>query len=121
MQKYQALNCQIRTKMNDINATEKQIMVKFQNESKLSQMKKILAKQRKPFEELDVDVFRTFIYRIIAVIRMQTVFCISTDNEYSDAEFSARRYEFTTLTAIASGLVQMGKYKNTLKYKVFMI
>jgi hypothetical protein len=33
MQKYQALNGQIRTKMNDIHAMEKQIMVKFQKES----------------------------------------------------------------------------------------
>ena len=40
MQKYQTLNGRIRTKMNDINATEKQIMIKFQKESKLSQMKK---------------------------------------------------------------------------------
>ena len=57
MQKYLALNGQIRTKMNDINATEKQIMVKFQKESKLSQMKKIIAKQMKPFEELDIDQY----------------------------------------------------------------
>ncbi len=121
MKKYQALNGQIRTKMNDINATEKQIMIKFQKESKLSQMKKILAKQTKPFEDLDIDVFRTFIYRIIAVSRTQIVFCISTDNEYSDAEFSARRYEFSILPAIANGTIHMGKYKNTFKYRVALI
>jgi len=121
MKKYQALNFQIRVKMNDINATEKQIMVKFQKETKLSQMKKILAKQTKPFEDLDIDVFRTFIYRIIAVSRTQIVFCISTDNEYSDAEFSARRYEFSILPAIANGTIQIDKYKNTLKYNVVLL
>jgi hypothetical protein len=121
MQKYQALNGQIRTKMNIINAMKKQIMIKFQKESKLSQMKKILAKQTKPFEELDIDVFRTFIFRIIAVSRTQIVFCISTDKEYSDAEFSARRYEFSILPEIAIGSIQMDKYKNTLKYKVVLI
>jgi len=115
MQKYQALNGQIRTKMNDINATEKQIMLKFQKESKLSQMKKILAKQTDQFEKLDIDVFRTFIYRIIAVSRTQIVFCISTDNEYSDAEISARRYEFSVFPAMTDGLFRCEKYKNSLK------
>jgi hypothetical protein len=121
MQKYQALNGQIRTKMNDINATEKQIMVKFQKESKLSQMKKILARQTKPFEELDVDTFRIFIYRIIAISRTQIVFCISTDKEYSDAEFAARRYEFSILPAMVEGQVRCEQYKNTLKYRVVLI
>jgi hypothetical protein len=106
MQKYLALNGQIRTKMNDINATEKQIMVKFQKESKLCQIKKILARQTKPFEELDVDTFRIFIYRIIAVSRTQIAFCISTDKEYSDAEFAARRYEFSIFPALAEGIFQ---------------
>jgi hypothetical protein len=121
MQKYQALNSQIRTKMNDINATEKQIMVKFQKESKLSQMKKILARQTKLFEELDVDTFRIFIYRIIAISRTQIVFCISTDKEYSDAEFAARRYEFSIFPAVAEGQVRCEQYKNTLKYRVVLI
>jgi hypothetical protein len=121
MQKNQALNGQIRTKMNDINATEKQIMVKFQKESKFSQMKKVLAKQTKPFEELDIDIFRTFIYRIIAISRTQIVFCISTDNEYSDAEFSARSYEFSILPVVANGSIHLEKYKNTVKYKVALL
>lgn len=121
IQKYQALNGQIRVKMNDINATEKQIMVKFQKKSKLSQMEKVLAKQKKPFVELDIDAFRTLIYRIIAVSRTQIVFCISTDNEFSVAEFSARRYEFYILPAIEDGSIRMEKYKNTLKYKVVLL
>jgi hypothetical protein len=121
MQKYQALNGQIRTKMNDIIATEKQIMVKFQKESKLSQMKKILARQIKPFEELDVDTFRIFIYRIIAISRTQIVFCISTDKEYSDAEFAARRYEFSIIPPLVEGTFQNEKLKNSLKYRVVML
>ena len=121
MQKYQALNGQIRTKKNDINATEENIMVKFQKESKLSQMKKILARQTKPFVELDVDTFRIFIYRIIAVSRTQIVFCISTNKEYSDAEFASRRYEFSISPAMAEGHIRCEKYKNTLKYKVIFI
>jgi hypothetical protein len=121
MQKYQALNGQIRTKMNDINATEKQIMVKFQKESKLSQMKKILARQTKPFEELDVDTFRIFIYRIIAVSRTKIVFCISTDKEYSDAEFASRRFEFSITPTISDGLFLCQKYKNSLKYNVVIL
>jgi hypothetical protein len=84
-------------------------------------MKKILIRQTKPFEELDVDTFRIFIYRIIAVSRTQIVFCISTDKEYSDAEFSARRYEFSILPAIAEGQIRCEQYKNTLKYKVVLI
>jgi hypothetical protein len=121
MQKYQALNGQIRAKMNDINATEKQIMVKFQKESELCQIKKILARQTKPYEELDVDTFRIFIYRIIAISRTQIVFCISTDKEYSDADFAARRYEFSILPAMAEGQVRSEQYKNTLKYRVVLI
>ncbi|HAU65899.1 MAG: hypothetical protein A2017_17460 [Lentisphaerae bacterium GWF2_44_16] len=121
MQKYQALNGQIRTKMNDINATEKQIMVKFQKESKLSQMKKILARQTKPFEELDVDTFRIFIYRIIAISRTQIVFCISTDKEYSDAEFASRRFEFSITPTISDGLFLCQKYKNSLRYNVVIL
>jgi hypothetical protein len=121
MQKYQALNGQIRTKMNDINATEKNIMVKFQKESKLSQMKKILARQTKPFEELDVDTFRIFIYRIIAISRTQIVFCISTDKEYSDAEFAARRYEFSIMPSISESNFICEHFKNVLKYKVVII
>jgi len=96
-------------------------MVKFQKESKLSQMKKILARQTKPFEELDVDTFRIFIYRIIAVSRTQIIFCISTDKEYSDAEFSARRYELSIHPEITNGSIQMAINKNTLKYKVILI
>jgi hypothetical protein len=97
--------------MNDINATEKQIIIKYQKKSKLSQMKKILANQIKPFEKIDIDVFRTFIYRIIAVSRTQIVFCISTDKEYSDAESSTRRYEFSIIPSIANGVIQIEKFK----------
>jgi hypothetical protein len=84
-------------------------------------MKKILARQTKPFEELEVDIFRIFIYRIVAVSRTQIVFCVSTDKEYSDADFAARRYVFSILPAIAKGQIRCEQNKNTLKYCVVLI
>jgi hypothetical protein len=52
--------------------------------------KKILVRQTMPYEEPDLGTFQIYIYRIIAVSQTQIVFCILTDNEYSDADFSAK-------------------------------
>jgi hypothetical protein len=119
--KYKEINDGLRDKMNAITSMQKQVFDTFSRESKFDQMKKALEKQIKPFNEISPELFRYFIYRMIAVSRNEVVFCIAIDKEYTDKEFADRRFEFAALNPIAEGSHFEEQFKNLLKYKVVII
>ena len=119
--KYKEINDGLREKMNAITTMQKQVFDTFSRESKFDQMKKALDNQKKPFDEISPELFRYFIYRMIAVSRNEVVFCIAIDKEYTDKEFADRRFEFAARKPIAEGSHFEAKFKNLLKYKVVII
>jgi len=119
--KYKVINDAIRDKMNVITTMQKQVFDSYSRESKFDQMKKALESQKKPFEEISPEIFRFFVYRMIAVSRNEVVFCIAIDKEYTDQEFGERRAEFAALPPFAEGSHFEAQFKNLLKYKVVII
>jgi len=107
--------------MNVITKMQKRVFDSRSRESKFEQMKKALASQKKPFDEISPEIFRYFVYRMIAVSRNEVVFCIAIDKEYTDQEFAERRSEFAALPPFAEGSHFEAKFENLLKYKVVII
>ena len=71
--------------------------------------------------EVDGDILRSFIFKMISVKPDEVVFCIAGNKNYSDKEFSERRHEFEAKKPLATGTYKSEKYDKIMNYRVVII
>jgi hypothetical protein len=80
-----------------------------------------LRQYKQQITEIDTDILRAFVYKIIAVEQNEIVFCIAGSKKYTDKEFVERRQDFVNYDPMATGCYSYGKYNQTMNDKVIII
>jgi len=71
--------------------------------------------------ELDSDILRSIIFKMISVNPNEMVYCISGSKNYTEQEFSEKRKEFIKKEPIATGIYTNEKYNKEMHYRVVVI
>ena len=93
----------------------------YDTRSRLASIETSLNQIDKPLTELDGDVLRSFIYKMISIKPDEIVFCVAGTKNYGDEEFKEKRHQFSALVPIAEGVYRNQKYDKIMKYKVVII
>jgi nicotinamide riboside kinase len=80
-----------------------------------------LRQYKQQITEIDTDILRAFVYKIIAVEQNEIVFCIAGSKKYTDKEFVERRQDFVNYDPMATGCYSYEKYNQTMNDKVIII
>ena len=119
--KYQELSHQ-NNKLNfDIQKLVTVYMENYNTKERLLKIKEVLNSQRDEITEIQTDILRAFIHKIIAVEYNEIIFCIAGTKSYSDQEFIEKRKEFVKYEPTATGEYFYEKYNQVMTYKVIII
>jgi len=119
--KYQTYTNQQKENNLEIQKLESEYVINYDTRSRLAKTESTLQQMKEPIKEVDADILRSFIYRMISVKPDEIVFCIAGRKNYSDREFAARRHEFESLPPIAEGVFRSQVYSKSMHYKVVII
>lgn len=119
--KYQVLSHEINKLNFDIQKLETVYMENYNTKERLLKIKEVLNSQSDEITDIQTDVLRAFIHKIIAVEYNEIIFCIAGTKSYSDQEFVEKRKEFIKYEPIATGEYYYEKYNQTMAYKVIVI
>ncbi len=106
---------------NEITNIEKDYTEVYDTQNRIILIKELINSTTSKVIELDTDMLRTFIHKIITVSPTEVVFCVLGSKEYTDNEFIKKRHEFVNNTPIASGTYTSLKYNKHMNYRVVII
>jgi hypothetical protein len=116
---------ELKNSLHDVNLEiiklENEYISVYDTNGRMATINTALRQYKQQITEIDTDILRAFVYKIIAVDQNEIVFCIAGSKKYSDKEFVERRQEFINFEPIATGSYYFEKYKQTMKYKVIII
>ncbi len=118
--KFHELNNELHKKEILVKELNKEKDINFDKNQRVAKMKKAL-KEKNQIDTLEVDVLRSFIYRIITINKENIIFCVSANKAYSDKEFTEKIKEFMDYPSIFDGKIISDNKKKILKYKVISI
>ncbi|MBU1093567.1 MAG: recombinase family protein [Bacillota bacterium] len=120
-QKYMGFTNQLKTNQVEIQKLEAHYIANYDTRSRLAKIETTLNQLNDSITEVDGDILRSFIFKMISVKPDEVVFCIAGSKNYGDKEFSERRHEFEALTPLAEGSYRSEKYDRIMKYRVVII
>lgn len=118
---YQTYSNQLKETNLEVQRLEAEYVTNYDTRARLAKIESTLKQMNEPITEVDGDILRSFIYRMISVKPDEIVFCIAGNKNYGDKEFSARRHEFEELSPIAEGVFRSQIYEKLMRYKVVVI
>ena len=119
--KYKQLTTQLQANNHEIKKLESEYLANYDMRSRLQKIETALNEINEPITEVNGDVLRSFIYKMIAVKPDEVVFCIAGKKNYSDYEFAEKRHEFETIDPLATGTYRSEKYNKVMNYRVVVI
>lgn len=120
-QKYQTYTNQLKTNQVEISKLEAHYIANYDTRSRLAKIEATLNQLNDSITEVDGDILRSFIFKMISVKPDEVVFCIAGNKNYSDKEFSERRHEFESKSPLATGTYKSEKYDKIMNYRVVII
>jgi len=118
---YQTYSNQLKETNLEVQRLEAEYVTNYDTRARLAKIESTLKQMNEPITEVDGDILRSFIYRMISVKRDEIVFCIAGNKNYGDKEFSARRHEFEALSPIAEWVFRSQIYEKLMRYKVVVV
>lgn len=119
--KYNELSSDLKELTENLSEYEKEYIDKYDTKNRLTKIDQFLKSQEVQLTELNSEILKAFIYKIIVVERDEVVFCIAGSNKYNDEEFNEKRKEFIKNTPIYEGIYEHEKLQKNMKYSVIII
>ncbi|MDO9629070.1 MAG: recombinase zinc beta ribbon domain-containing protein, partial [Acholeplasmataceae bacterium] len=119
--KYQEYTHRLKELTNEINKLELEHVRIYDTRQRLDRIDEILKQKQNMITELDSEVLRTFIYRMISVSPTEMVYCIAGTKNYTDDEFSLMRKDILKQKPLCTGIYRSEKYDKEMYYRVVVI
>jgi len=119
--KYSELKHELHKLNLDQVKYENEYMNTYDTKSRLATINQALTRYKTGITEIETDILKAFIFKIIAVEYNSIIFCVAGGKKYNDNEFAEKRYEFIKCEEIASGTYFYEKYNQKMDYKVVII
>ncbi len=119
--KYNELITSTKQLTDELAILEKDFIDNYDTKNRLAKIEEFLNSQDGHLTELNIEILKAFVYRIIVVERDEVVFCIAGTHKYNDEEFIEKRKNFLTNIPIHEGLHECEKLQKSMKYKVIII
>ena len=98
--KYREYSDRLKDLTAEINKLELEHVKNYDTRKRMNKINEMLDKKNLVIDELDSEILKTFIYKMISVSPNEIVYCIAGTKNYSDDEFKNRRFEFLSTEPI---------------------
>lgn len=119
--KYLEYSNRLKDLTTEINKLELEHVKNYDTRKRMDKINEILGQKHLVIDELDSDILRSFIYKMISVSPNEIVYCIAGTKNYSDKEFKERRLEFLKTAPIVVGTYHAPDGLTKMKYRVVVI
>ena len=119
--KYLEYSNRLKDLTTEINKLELEHVKNYDTKKRMDKINEILGQKHLVIDELDSDILRSFIYKMISVSPNEIVYCIAGTKNYSDKEFKERRLEFLKTAPIVVGTYHAPDGLTKMKYRVVVI
>ncbi len=119
--KYNELSSNIKVLNDNLSNIEKDSIDTYDTKTRLNRIEQFLKSQDGHLTELNTEILKAFIYKIIIIERDEVVFCIAAINNYNDNEFIEKRHEFIKSSPIHEGIYNHEQLEKRMKYSVVII
>jgi hypothetical protein len=119
--KYREYSDRLKDLTVEINKLELEHVKNYDTRKRMDKINEILGKKNLVIDELDSEILRTFIYKMISVSPNEIVYCIAGTKNYSDNEFKEHRFEFLNTEPIAVETYHAPDGLTKMLYRVVVI
>ncbi len=119
--KYDEYSQKIESIIEDIASFEMEHVKNYDTSTRVNKIEEVLKQKETEIIELDSDILRSIIFKMISVSPTKMVYCVAGSKNYTEQEFSDMRKKFIKKEPIATGVYTCEKYNKKMHYSVVVI